>query len=153
MKTDTPFNKKTTILLIAVAALHILASICISIYHGYLAGKQVGSTISRAIDLAEFPDKEIKDMKASFEEKIKPTDYLAFALSLPFGPIFRPLHKEWIAESVLNHEIGPDKFKQRTRIISGIELFSNATFFSALFFYIWKLVWKLRMVLIKRKAA
>ena len=97
--------------------------------------------------------KEIQDLKVNFEEDIKPTYYLAFALSLPFGPIFQPLHKEWIVEPLLNHEIGQDKFKQRTRIISGIELFSNAIFFSLVFFYIWKLVWKLKVNLIKWKTA
>jgi hypothetical protein len=149
MKNDAPSNKRTIILLITVAALHFLASLFISIYHGNIAGKQVGYTISKAINVGDITDKEIQNLKVNFEENIKPTYYLAFALSLPFGPIFQPLHKEWIVEPLLNHQIGQDKFKQRIKIISGIELFSNAIFFSLIFFYIWKLVWKLKVHLIK----
>ena len=143
MKTDILFNKRHIISIIAVAVLHGLVSLAISDYHGNLAGRDVGVTISKAIDKSDLTDKNIQDMNVRFEEEVRPTYYLAFALSLPFGPIFRPLHKEWITEPLLNHEIGQNKFKQRAKIIGGAELVSNGVFWGFFIVYIWKLIWKL----------
>ena len=128
---------------IVIAGLHVLMSLTILIYHGILAENQVVSTISRAIEESNFKDKDIQNMKASFEAKVGSTSHLALALSLPFGPILRPLHEKWIDQPVLNHEIGEYEFKQRTRIIGVVQLLSNGLFFGFVILYIWKLVFYL----------
>ncbi len=140
------------ILLFAISLLHILASLSISIYYGKLAGEQVGITISTAFKMGDITHKEIQDMRNSFTAKIKPTYYLSLALSLPFGPIFKPFHDKWITKPVLSQEIGKETFKKRGIIFDSTLLLLNAIFFSLFIFYTWKLIEKIRNQELNKKS-
>ena len=127
--------------LLFAATLHILLTHLVSNHVGREMGLQIADFISSTSINQVASEKELQNIPSSFEKNSK----ILFLLSLPFGPIFKPIYKQWAVKPALERKIQIDEYNFRAKLIGITTRVLNSIVFSLLVY------WCFRTVLLLRK--
>lgn len=125
------FRRKDTILFLLLAALiHILLTFLVSQRVGKVSQKEKDTPLS-GVALERGIAAEVSQDKPGAPAKV-PEGYrtISFCLSLPFDPLFQPVHRRWAAAPLRNGEIQFDEYVFRAGLLGTATRVLNSFFFS-----------------------
>lgn len=123
------------IVLFLVATLHILLTYFCSIRAGTISVQEITEAAGNSPDKAAILAEASRDQYAQFSQKTRNYKIPLFFLSLPFKPLFRPLHKHWTIKPLLQGSIQTVEFKVRATILNITTMILNSLFFTILVYW------------------
>jgi hypothetical protein len=97
---------------------------------------QVADTSSGPLLDQFIPKKDERYISKQSTEELKKYRYILFFLSLPFEPVFRPVHEVWANRPFLENRIEKEEYELRIKFIGIVARVLNSLAFSLLTYWI-----------------
>jgi hypothetical protein len=127
------FRRKDVLLfLLFVATLHILFTYLVSIRAGRVAATRGLGVVSEVPLDEEGPETTFRDEPLKRSRRAGTYQSILIVLSLPFGPVFQPLHERWAATPFREGKIRADEYTWRANFVGTAGRVLNSIVFSML---------------------